>query len=54
MVIECGNNFRNENDKSEKNIEWKFELPEKKEIEKVIVTVNSATFESGKVLWVSN
>ena len=42
---------RNEDDTEPRNIIWKFKNSNKLNISKVAVTVNSATFESGKVLW---
>ena len=43
---------RNEDTTEDAEIEWKFSLP-KKPIKSFKVRVNSATFETGKVFWVS-
>ena len=42
---------RNEHDTESRNLIWKFKNTSKLQISKVVVTVNSAAFESGKVLW---
>ena len=44
---------RNEDDNEKRTIEWKFNIPQNSKIEKIEIVVNSAEFETGRVIWVS-
>ena len=45
---------RNEDDNEKRTIEWKFNVPANSKIQKIEITVNSAEFETGRVIWVSS
>merc|ERR1711931_200145 len=42
---------RNEDETEKQTIEWKFNVPEKSKIDKIEITVNSAEFKTGRVMW---
>ena len=44
---------RNEDDNEKRTIEWKFNVPQNSKIEKIEILVNSAQFQTGRVIWVS-
>lgn len=44
---------RNEDDNEKRTIEWKFNVPKNSKIQKIEITVSSAEFETGRVIWVS-
>ena len=44
-------NYRKENDTKPRAMIWKFKNTKKLKISKMTVKVNSATFETGRVLW---
>ena len=44
---------RNEDDNEKRTIEWKFNVQQNSKIEKIEIVVNSAEFETGRVIWVS-